>query len=122
MFDDEYEEYEAMSVAALGTQGCCKVFCEEYRKICPDAKIMACRRENGSISHVFIERNGRYFDARGKRDIGDMLDDVDIEAVEISEAEFIGYYTIASESRVMKSVCRRKFVEALNAEKEKYGL
>ena len=123
MFDDsEYEEYDAMSVEALGTQGCCKIFCEEYRKVCADAKIMACKRENGSISHVFVERNGRYFDARGERDLRDMLEDGDIGAVAISESEFINYYTIASESRIMRSICRKKFAQALISEKEKYGL
>jgi hypothetical protein len=116
------ESYESMPLEELGVEGCCKVFCREYKKIAPDARVWGVRRKDGRIAHVFLVKDSAAYDIRGKMKMEDMKTDSSESISLISEEEFKSFYTFADDDPLLRDVAALRFSIALKQNPTKYGL
>src|SRR5437762_3534114 len=104
--DEEY--YKAIPLEQLGNEGCCKVFCQEYQHLAPDAELWGVRREDGTLAHVFVLKDGVAFDIRGGRSKEEMASEGETVAA-ISQGEFDDYHTFADGEKLLRDVASKRF-------------
>jgi hypothetical protein len=117
----EEEYYEALSLEDLGVEGCCKVFCKEYRQIVPGAELWGVKGEEGNLGHVFILNGDVAFDIRGGRAKEEMAPAGET-ITPISQEEFEGYHTFADAEKLLHDVASKRFRAALLSNQKKYGI
>ena len=119
---DDKEYYESIPIEELGAQGCCKVFCSEYRRLKPEAELWGIKREDGSIAHVYVRINGAAYDINGEINEKDIKKDETEVATRISDAEFHKMGTFCDDEKLLSEVATRRIAGALRENRRKYGI